>query len=77
MKTMKNIKKIVLSIILVLAVSIAFADVGPPDPGSNPGSEPPLGGGAPLGEGLFILIGLGAAYGARKIYNMKKEELEE
>jgi len=36
-----------------------------------------LGGGAPLGEGLFILIGLGAAYGARKIYNMKKEELEE
>ena len=33
----------------------------------------PGGGGAPIGGGLFILLGLGAAYGGKKVYNFVKE----
>lgn len=44
----------------------------PPNPtGGNTGN--PLGGGAPVGSGLAILLALGAGYGIRKIYKMKKE----
>jgi len=35
------------------------------------------GGGAPIGGGLFILLGLGAVYGGKKWYNHRKETLEE
>lgn len=31
------------------------------------------GGGAPIGGGLFVLLGLGAAYAGKKIYNYKKQ----
>lgn len=49
----------------------------PSDPGNDPVGSDPLGGGAPIGGGTFILIGLAAAYGGKKLYNMNKEELEE
>lgn len=62
----------------MLAVTIVFAVDGPPDPGGDPtAGEPPLGGGAPISSGLFILLGLGAAYGGKKLYDMRKESLEE
>jgi len=35
------------------------------------------GGGAPIGGGLFILLGLGAAYGGKKLYDKRKTTLEE
>jgi hypothetical protein len=48
-----------------------FADQ-PPDPGGGPGGgDDPVGGGSPVGSGLIILLGLGAAYGAKKIYRIK------
>jgi len=34
---------------------------------------PGNGGGAPIGGGLFILLGLGAAYGGKKVYNFAKK----
>lgn len=34
------------------------------------------GGGAPIGGGLFILLGLGAAYAGKKIYDFKKRKPE-
>ncbi len=37
---------------------------------------PPSGGGAPIGGGLFILLGLGVAYAGKKIYDFKKREPE-
>jgi len=46
--------------------------------GGTGGSGPiggPAGGGAPIGSGLVIMLTLGAAYGARKIYNIKKKSL--
>lgn len=33
--------------------------------------------GAPMNGGFFILLGLGAVYGAGKVFNNLKEELEE
>ena len=65
----------------MFAVLTIFA-ADPPDPGNDPqaGGEDPLGGGAPIGGGTLILIGLGVAYGAKKVYNLveeNKENLEE
>lgn len=50
----------------------------PPPPGQHGenGNQPP-GGGAPIGEGLFLLTMLGAGYGARKWYIKHKRNLAE
>lgn len=48
---------------------------GPGGPGA--GDPPPVGGGAPIGGGVGILLALGAAYGARKVYQFKQQKLEE
>jgi len=76
---MKNINflKYILSFLLMFAVLAIFASDGPPDPGGTPiGGEDPLGGGAPIGGGTLILIGLGVAYGAKKVYNLFEENKE-
>jgi hypothetical protein len=49
-----------------------FADQ-PPDPGGGPGPGGNPVGGAPLGGGLIIMAVLGAAYGARKIYDARRD----
>ena len=46
----------------------AMQDKGPERDGPGPG-----GGAAPIGGGLFILLGLGAAYGSKKVYSLVKE----
>lgn len=49
-----------------------FADL-PPDPGGGPGGgDDPVGGGSPIGSGLVLLIGMGAAYGFKKVYKASK-----
>ncbi|PJB56397.1 MAG: hypothetical protein CO098_14155 [Bacteroidetes bacterium CG_4_9_14_3_um_filter_41_19] len=70
------------NILFVAALTISInsmAQVGPPPPppggaggGTNTGNNT-NGGGAPIGGGVFILIGLGAAYGGRKIYQLYQE----
>mgnify|MGYP000126712016 CR=1 FL=1 len=68
-----------LTIAFFLSISInALAQAPPPPPPSgdnNSGNQ--LGGNAPIGGGLFILLALGAAYGGRKLYQLRKESLEE
>jgi hypothetical protein len=74
----KIIKHIIFLLLLGLLPIMATAQVkdpGDPDPGGPQGGE--VGGGAPIGSGLFILFGLGAAYAGKKMYNLKKEDLEE
>ena len=75
---MKNyIKLLVLSLMITGATLVnttVKADDPPPPPpehGTN-GNVP--GGGAPIGGGLFILLGLGAVYGAKKLFVVKKQE---
>ncbi len=75
-------KKILIKLSLILAftiVSTALLAQGPPNPPENPGNGGgPVGGPAPIGSGIAILLSLGAAYGGRKIYKAfkSKEELE-
>ena len=74
-------KKILLITLLVLAsVSTInlLAQVPPPPPPPNHGETGNVpGGNAPIGGGLFILLGLAAAYGGKKLYDLRKEKLEE
>lgn len=69
------------NILLVAALTISFNSIAqgppPPPPGgaggaTNTGNNS-NGGSAPIGGGLFILLGLGAAYGGKKIYQLYKE----
>ncbi|MBU2554250.1 MAG: hypothetical protein KKF98_07290 [Bacteroidetes bacterium] len=73
-------KKIYTTLIITAMLTFPLFTVGqmlgPSDPGGEPIGEDPIGGGAPIGGGSLILIGLAAAYGAKKRYEMKKEELE-
>ena len=73
---MKHLKPILtLVFAVVLSVSM-FAQTDPPDPPDGHGDpENQDGGGdAPVGAGVFILLGLGAAYGAGKTYFLGREK---
>ena len=70
MKT--KIKTLTITLLIAVATLITLnakaADPPPPPPGHGETGNVP-GGGAPIGGGLFILLGLGAAYGGKKVYN--------
>ena len=73
-------KKISIIITLVLGMALSFnsfAQAPPPPPPAHGSTGNQNGGNAPIGSGLFILIGLGAAYGGKKLYDHRKENLEE
>lgn len=63
----------------LITLNSKAADPPPPPPGHGSTGNVP-GGGAPIGSGLFILLGLGAAYGGAKgykFYQKKKKSLLE
>jgi hypothetical protein len=75
---MKNLKFIIpVTLLLFFSIEAMAQDVPPNPPGTHgtDGDKAP-GGGAPIGSGIAILIGLGAAYGGKKIYDLNKEKLE-
>ena len=80
---MKTIQKLGLTLIIFFTFSIIALSQAPPPPngGASPGggNTPLGGGGAPIGSGIGILLSLGAAYGAKKVYNkiQKQESIEE
>ena len=55
----------------------SFSQTAPPPNSHGQTTDQAAGGGAPIGGGLFILLGLGAAYGGKKWYDHKKTALEE
>jgi len=75
-------KNIVIKLMLIVAISVSslplLAGGGspPPPPPIHGGGGNVNAGNAPIGGGLFILLGLGAAYGGRKLYLMNQEEIE-
>ena len=80
----KNLIAIVLTSFFFVLSFVVTAQTNPPDPGGDPfppgsGSSPPAmgGGSAPIGGGTLLLIGLGVAYGAKKVYKVVKENHEE
>lgn len=75
-------KRLFINIFLTILFSIfislpaVFADE-PPPPGGGPGSgDPPVGGGTPVGEGLVLLITLGAGYAGKKVFQIRKNKLQ-
>ena len=74
----------------ILLVGLAFAltvcadstygqgqSVPPPPTDHGVTGDQVAGGSAPIGGGLFILLGLGAAYAGKKLYDHRKILLEE
>ncbi len=76
---MKNIIRtfIVISFLTVLPMLSTAQVMGPQDPDGSPSGQPIGGGGAPIGGGLFILLGMGVAYGSKKVYDLNKKELDD
>jgi hypothetical protein len=76
-------KKIIIRTVLAASLFISASALlaqGPPPPPVDPESGGgPVGGPAPVGTGIGILLTLGAAYGGRKLYKAWKdsEALEE
>jgi hypothetical protein len=77
-------KKILIKLSLIAAFALTstalLAQGGPPDPPVDPlDGGGPVGGHAPVGSGIAILLTLSAAYGGRKVYKAWKnsQELEE
>lgn len=54
--------------ILITVSQIAFSQPPPPSQYGEEGNQPA----ASIGGGLMILLGLGAAYGAKKAYGFKR-----
>ncbi len=72
-KIIKFIPLFIITILIFLTLNI-YAD-GPPHPPPQGGDKPPVGGGAPIGSGLIILLVLGSGYGVKKFYDYKKKKL--
>ena len=78
---MKKVKNNIIGIFLVLAlclitaVSIAQTQA-PPPPGHGSTGQTIPGGSAPVGEGLIFLLALGASYGAKKVYSIRRKLAE-
>jgi hypothetical protein len=63
-------------ILVPFIISDVLADPpGPPLPGGNPvsGGGTPVG--APIDDGIVVLLALGIAYGSYKIYVIKRNEI--
>jgi len=67
----------ILQLILVpLFIAGVFADPpGPPGPGGPPGTNGGVPVGAPIDNGIVILLALGMAYGCYKIYEIRKKRM--
>lgn len=77
MKTIKKFSPISLLIIIMLMSNPAL-NQGPPPPPDNHGAGGNTNAGiAPIGGGVFILLGLPALYSEKKAYDSNKERLEE
>lgn len=77
---MKKINSVALFLMLIILLTASLGSVTaqnpPPPPGQHElsGDQPPQGGNAPIGGALILTIGLGLAYGVRKIYNFRNNE---
>lgn len=66
--------RIIFTGLFVFTLSLGLFAQGPPDPpdtGHGQSGDQDAGGQAPIGSGLLMLLGMGAAYGVKKIYELK------
>jgi hypothetical protein len=63
-------------IVMPLFLAGVFADPpGPPGPGGDPGSSGGVPVGAPIDNGVVILIGLGLVYGCYKLDVIRRKKI--
>ncbi len=78
--TMKNMfRKIFYTLMLSLPLfmnSVLADPPGPPNPGGNPAGNGGVPVGAPIDNGIFVLLALAIGYGAYKIYEIRKAKLK-
>ena len=70
---MKKTLLITLLVMTSASTTNLLAQVPPPPPPNHGESGNVPGGNAPVGGGLFILLGLVAAYGGKKVYDVRKD----
>jgi len=78
-KIFRNITLICLLLLGSATINNVLADdptAPPPPPGAHGASGDQPGNGAPIDGGLSVLLVLGAAYGAKKIYTVRKKKEE-
>ena len=73
MVLIKKIVKIFLLLVTTIVFSVQMGQAQGPDPfDDDTDDENPI----PIDGGLSLLLAAGAAYGAKKVYNLGKEEKE-
>ena len=76
---MKSLKRIIaLSVFVFAFMALSAQFPPPPNGGGNPTSNgsTPVGGGAPIGSGIVLLISLAAGYGGKKVFDARKKLVE-
>lgn len=66
--------KIIITALMLSAPLVLLAQTPPhPNGGNAPGTgNTPVGGGTPLDGGIVMLMLMGAAYGSKKVFKLKK-----
>lgn len=73
---MKKAIQILVILLVLLVPVILSAQPLPYDPGIGGGAgSQPVGGGAPIGGGLLIMLSLAIGYGTKKIYSIRRRIL--
>ncbi len=66
----------IVSLAIGLSLPMVLSAQNPPHPNGNgtppSGDNNRVGAGAPIGNGVFILLVLGMAYAGRKVYTLRK-----
>jgi len=73
----KIVAKLLLLTVLITGSQQLISQPPPPPPPGHGGDGNQNAGNAPIDGGLGILLVLGAAYGSKRLYDRRKEQLEE
>ena len=72
-KSMRTIRTFIMAAFIATPMLIMTQTPPHPNGGSAPGSgDPPVG--SPIGGGLIIMMVLGATYGAKNVYDLRKKD---
>ncbi len=71
--------KMLITAMLMLLFSASLTAQDPPPPPNDPSSiggnnNLPVGGGAPIGSGLFLLVAMGLGYGYKKYRSINQHD---
>jgi hypothetical protein len=73
---MKKVIQILAIAVVIMIPVILSAQPMPYDGGIGGGEGVPVGGAAPIGGGILIMLSLAVGYGTRKIYEIRKKVLD-